>query len=129
MNIVGDGRGFHGRNEFEGTPVTELLTRAGIEPDLRSVVVVSAPDGYRSLISYGELFLSPQGQRILIADRANGTPLQKNGKFLLVLPDDLAADREVKAVDKIEVFTFNQPAKLYVIGMGPDRSTSLHVRQ
>jgi precorrin-4 methylase/DMSO/TMAO reductase YedYZ molybdopterin-dependent catalytic subunit len=119
MNVVGDGRGFHGRDEFEGVPLVELLSRAGVEQDLQSVFVVSAPDGYRSLISYGELFLSPQGRRIIIADKANGQPLKKNGKFLLVVPDDLAADREVKAVDRIEAYTFHQPAKIYIIGMGP----------
>jgi len=119
MNVVGDGRGFHGRDEYEGVPLVELLNRAGVEQDLRSVFVVSAPDGYRSLVSYGELFLSPQGRRIIIADKANGQPLKKNGKFLLIIPDDLAADREVKAVEKIEAFTFNQPAKIYIIGMGP----------
>jgi DMSO/TMAO reductase YedYZ molybdopterin-dependent catalytic subunit len=107
VNMVGDGRGFHGRKEFEGVPLVDLLSKAGIEADLSSVVVVSAPDGYRSLLSYGELFLSTQGNRIIIADRANGTPLQKNGKFLLVLPDDLSADRSVKAVEKIEVISFN----------------------
>jgi precorrin-4 methylase/DMSO/TMAO reductase YedYZ molybdopterin-dependent catalytic subunit len=119
MNAVGDGRGFHGRGEYGGGALAELLTTAGIKPDLASVFVVTAPDGYRSLFSYGELFLSPRGKRIIIADRENGKPLEKNGKFILVAPDDLSADREVKAVEKIEVFTFNQPAKLYIIGMGP----------
>lgn len=109
MNIVGDGRGFHGRSVYTGTPLADLIATIGIEPDLRSVIVVSSPDGYRTLVSWGELALSPRGQRIIIADEQDGKPIAKDGKFLLILPDDLAADREVKAVATIEVHTFNEP--------------------
>jgi len=119
MNIIGDGRGFHGRNVFSGVPLTELLAATGMTPDLQSILVISSPDGYQSSVSWGELTLSPQGQRIIIADQMDGKPLEKNGKFLLVLPDDLAADREVKAVSKIEIHSFKQPGKVYIIGMGP----------
>jgi len=119
MNIVGDGRGFHGRNVFSGVPLTELFAATGMTPDLQSILVISSPDGYQSSVSWGELTLSPQGQRIIIADQMDGKPLEKNGNFLLVLPDDLAADREVKAVSKIEIHSFKQPGKVYIIGMGP----------
>jgi hypothetical protein len=108
MNIVGDGRGFHGRAVYGGVPLKELLSAAGIEPDLSSVVAVSAPDGYRSLVSWGELALSPMGQRIIVADEVGGNPITKEGKFMLILPDDLAADREVKAVSKIEVYSLKE---------------------
>ena len=119
MNIVGDGRGFHGRAVYTGVPLVKLISAVGLKPDLRSVVVVSSPDGYRSLVSWGELVLSPQGERIIIADELNGKPIERGGKFVLVVPDDLAADREVKAVSMIDVHTFNDPAKIYLIGMGP----------
>lgn len=119
MNIVGDGKGFHGRNVFSGVPVTELLAALDMKPSLQSILVVTSPDGYQSSLSWGELSLSPQGQRFIIADEMDGKPLEKNGKFMLITPDDLAADREVKAVSKIEIHTLNQPGKLYIIGMGP----------
>lgn len=119
MNVVGDGRGFHGRGVYSGVPLAELVTAVGIEPDLRSVVIISSPDGYRSLVSWGELTLSPQGQRIIVADEITGKPIEKGGKFMLVLPDDLAADREVKAVAKIEVHTFQESAKVFLINLGP----------
>jgi len=128
VNVVGDGRGFHGRSTYEGVPLAELLTAVGAKPDLRSVVTVSAVDGYRSLVSWGELVLSPEGRNIIIADTENGQPLEKSGKFVLALPGDLAADRDVKAVDRIEVHTFNEPAKIYVIGMGPG-DTDLMTRE
>lgn len=127
-NIVGDGRGFHGRHTYEGVSLSDLLTAVGAQPDLRSVVTVSAVDGYRSLVSWGELVLSPEGRKIIIADSENGLPIEKDGKFALVLPDDLAADRDVKMVDRIEVHTFNDPAKIYLIGMGPG-DTDLMTRE
>ena len=58
--------------------------------------------------TYGELLLAPYGRNIIIADRADDKPLEKNGKFIAVLPDDLSADRWVKAVEKIEVIKLKQ---------------------
>jgi precorrin-4 methylase len=117
--VIGEGKGFHGQVEYEGAPLADLIEKTGIKPDVDTVFVVSAPDGYRSLLSYGELFLSPQGKRIIIADRQNGKKIEKSGKFVLILPDDLSADREVKSIANIEVVSLRQPAKLYIIGMGP----------
>jgi precorrin-4 methylase len=115
---VGDGRGYHGSNNFGGVPLIDLLQKSGIEPDVNTVFLVSAPDGYRSLVSYGELFLTSQGMNIIIADSMDGKPLEKTGKFNLILPDDLSADRWVKAVEKIEAITFKKKPKLYVLGVG-----------
>lgn len=117
--IIAENRGYEGIENYGGVSLVELLTKAGVEPDLSSVFFVTAPDGYRSLISYGELFLSPLGKRIVVADREQGKPLKKNGKFILVLPDDLFADREVKAVAKIEAISLRSNPKLYIIGVGP----------
>ena len=115
---IGDGRGYHGLRNFQGVSLLELLQKAGIGADLNTVLLVSAPDGYRSLVSYGELLLNQSGKNIVIADQVDGVPLEKNGKFSLVIPDDLSADRMVKAVDKIEVITLTQKPKLYIIGVG-----------
>jgi DMSO/TMAO reductase YedYZ molybdopterin-dependent catalytic subunit len=100
---IGEGKGYHGLKEFEGVSLEILLDKAGIEPDLNTVFLISAPDGYRSLISYGELFLNPEGRNIIIADRVDNQPITKAGKFVLIIPNDLSADRWVKAVSKIEV--------------------------
>jgi DMSO/TMAO reductase YedYZ molybdopterin-dependent catalytic subunit len=100
---IGDGKGYHGLKHYSGAPFAEIVRNAGIEPDLNTVFLISAPDGYRSLISYGELILAPYGRNIIIADRADNQPLKENGKFIALLPDDLAADRWVKAVEKIDV--------------------------
>jgi hypothetical protein len=100
---VGEGMGFHGLKWVEGVPLVDILKRAGAEMDLSTVLLISAPDGYRSLVSFGELILTPSGGRMLMADMVNHNPLDKDGKFFFIPPDDLAADRDVKAVEKIEV--------------------------
>jgi precorrin-4 methylase len=115
---TGDGKGYHGLNTYNGVPLIEIMRKAGINPDINSVILISSPDGYRSLISYGELFFTPYGRDIIIADMAEGQPLKENGKFIALLPDDLSADRWVKAVNKIEVISLKQSPKLYIIGVG-----------
>ena len=115
---VGEGIGYHGMKNYGGVPLVKLLERAGIEGDVTTVLLVSAPDGYRSSLSYGELFLNPAGQRILMADRIEGQALEKDGRFMLVLPDDLAADRYVKSVDRIDVVDLKRSPKIYIISTG-----------
>jgi precorrin-4 methylase len=115
---IGDGKGYHGLKNFGGVSLSDIFEKEGIETDVNTVFLVSAPDGYRSLLSYSELFLSPLGQRIIIADKADNKPLKENGKFALITPDDTSADRWVKAVDKIEVITLKRKPKLYIIGVG-----------
>jgi hypothetical protein len=100
---IGDGKGYHGLKHYSGVPFIEIVRNAGVEPDLNTVFLISAPDGYRSLISYGELILAPYGRNIIIADRVDNQPLKENGKFIALMPDDLSADRWVKAVEKIDV--------------------------
>jgi hypothetical protein len=102
---VGDGRGYHGLKTFGGVPLKDILSKAGVPQGVDVVILASAPDGYRALFSYGELFLRPEGERILIADTLSAVRLDENGRFILIPPDDLAADRDVKAVEKIEVMT------------------------
>jgi DMSO/TMAO reductase YedYZ molybdopterin-dependent catalytic subunit len=115
---LGEGKGYHGIDKFAGSPFKTILDKAGIAPDLSTTFLVSAPDGYRSLFSYGEIFLNPAGDRMTLADRINGQPIKNGGKFVLVSPDDLMSDREVKAVQKIEVISLRRDPKIYVIGMG-----------
>jgi precorrin-4 methylase/DMSO/TMAO reductase YedYZ molybdopterin-dependent catalytic subunit len=115
---TGDGKGYHGLNTYNGVPLIEIIRKAGINPDINSVILISSPDGYRSLISYGELFFAPYGRDIIIADMAEGQPLKENGKFIALFPDDLSADRWVKAVNKIEVISLKQKPKLSIIGVG-----------
>lgn len=112
---LGQGRGFHGISDFSGAPLKGMLDQADIDPDLTKVFFVSAPDGYYSLFSYGEIYLNRVEESIIIADRANGEPIEEGGKFFLIPTEDLMSDRTVKAVQKIEVISLRQDPKLHVI--------------
>jgi precorrin-4 methylase len=114
----GECRGFHGIQKFSGTSLKHIAAKAGIAADINSVLLVSAPDGYRALVSWGELFLSPLGERIIIADRLDGKPLEKDGSFYLICADDLDSERRVDAVSHVEVIPLREQPKLCVIGIG-----------
>jgi precorrin-4 methylase len=116
--MVGDGAGYHGLESYSGVLLSELLNKAGVKPDVTQGIVVSAPDGYRTLLSCGEVFLSSRGKSIMVADKMADKSLTKGGKFKLILPDDLAADRTIKAVSNIEVVSFMKNPRLYIIGVG-----------
>jgi hypothetical protein len=83
---VGEGKGFHGLKSYKGVSLTCLLEKVGITPDLNSVIIASAPDGYRSLLSYGELFLAQSGEEIMIADTEGDQPLKKKVSFVWCCP-------------------------------------------
>lgn len=116
---VGDGKGFHGRRRYQGVALAELIERYGQGGGPRTVYLLSAPDGYRSLVSWGELFLNPLGRRILVAEASDGQPIAEAGRFQCILPDDLWADRWVKALGAVQAVDLDRPAQLYVIGVGP----------
>jgi hypothetical protein len=108
---IGDGRGFHGFRQFAGAPVRELLggVAGGQEPD--QALLVTATDGYQGLYSFGEIFLSPLGERIIIAEQQKGAG-GAGKSFSFVDPDDTAADRMIKNISKIEVISFRQRLKV-----------------
>lgn len=105
MIHMGEGKGFHGIGDYSGSTLKSLLDEAGINNDLESVFVVTAPDGYRSLFSYGEVFLNRGEDTIIMADRINEKAIEEGGKFFLAPCDDIMSDRDVKSVEKIEVIS------------------------
>jgi hypothetical protein len=107
-HIIGEGRGYHGTHDLRGISLKELIIATQPNLSLNTVFLVSAPDAYRSLLSYGEVFLNPHSDRILVAGERDGKPIKEDGRFIMVLPDDLFADREVKAVKRIEVMSLKK---------------------
>jgi hypothetical protein len=108
IKVVGEGKGYHGINTFSGISLKDMLEEILEKPNgLDRVFLLSAPDGYRSVISSGELFLTLSGDRILISDK-DDKPSKKGGLFNLILPDDLMADRWVYAVDRIAAITIKR---------------------
>jgi precorrin-4 methylase/DMSO/TMAO reductase YedYZ molybdopterin-dependent catalytic subunit len=114
---VGDGRGYHGSASFEGVPLRELLGKIDGGREMDRAILVTSTDGYRAAFSFGEIFLAPLGERIIISENRGEKPGEQK-KFTLVSPDDEAADRMVKTVSRIEVISLKEQPKLYVISMG-----------
>jgi hypothetical protein len=102
VSTVGEGKGYHGTHDVSGASFKAVVERQVSKPDLNSAFLVSAPDGYRSVLSCGEVFLSAAGERILLVDTINNEPVKEGGKFIMMPPDDVMADRWTKAVSKIE---------------------------
>jgi precorrin-4 methylase/DMSO/TMAO reductase YedYZ molybdopterin-dependent catalytic subunit len=115
---MGEGRGYHGIDDYSGVLFKDILNRAGVSPKLTSVFLISAPDGYRSTFSYGEIFLNRVEENIIIADSRNGHEIEEGGKFILVPSGDLMSDRDVKSVERIEVIDLSREPKVTFIGIG-----------
>ena len=71
----------------------------------RSIVVVTAADGYKTVFSWAELFISPIGEGALIIYERDGAPLPASeGPLALVsLRDTQPGPRHVKWLQKIEI--------------------------
>ena len=112
----GEGRGYHGIRKYTGVPLTELLRPLDNHKRLDRLLLLTSKDGYRSTFSFGEVFLNPLGERLIVA----GTPGTAAGKnsFTLVPPDDLAADRMLKDIDTIEILSLQEEPKVYIISIG-----------
>ncbi|MBP7585692.1 MAG: hypothetical protein KBA61_16735 [Spirochaetes bacterium] len=115
---VGDGRGFHGLIRFSGAPLAEVLEKAGVDKNPHSVFLVTSADNYRSLLSYGEIFLSAAGRNIIVADQIEGKAIEKLGRFVMVTPGDLSADRWVRAVKSIEQVKLETTGSISIVGVG-----------
>lgn len=103
---VGDGRLYHGPGEilYEGVGLLDLLRNSGVdEENLNQVLLVWSPDGYRTLLSIGEILLGRQAGQLLLADHKNGKKIKDGGRFKFLAPPDLMADRWIKAVAEIEI--------------------------
>jgi DMSO/TMAO reductase YedYZ molybdopterin-dependent catalytic subunit len=96
---------------YEGVRVSELLTRAGVPlgadlrgPALATYVLASAKDGYQVAFSLGELDPDLSGSRIIVADRADGKPLDgERGPFRIVSPQDTRGARSIRMLQRLEV--------------------------
>ena len=95
---------------YTGVLLRDVLDRAKLTEknrfDLRrSVVIVTATDGYRAVFSWAELYLAPIGDGALIVYERDGAPLADNeGPLALVsLKDTKPGPRHVKWLRSIEV--------------------------
>ena len=80
-----------------------------MEPEDKSWIVFVRIDGQPVI------YLNRDENSIFIADKANGEPIEDGGKFFLIPTEDLMADRDVKSVEKIEVFTLKKEPNVNLI--------------
>lgn len=121
----GHDTGYFGVVTYSGAALLEILDKEGIKLDSNTVIIATSSEGYRACISYGELALSPGGERIILADRSKGKTLGEFGKFNLIFPDDFNADRWVKTVDSLEIIRSFTTPRIYIVGVGSGDSDLL----
>jgi len=101
---IGSGCGYHGTFTFQGYRLEDIFSRELSTPDFWGLII-SAPDGYRTFVSRNEI-VGSLGQKALLAISKSGRPLEApEGKFMLILPNDLFFDRWIRAVDRIEILS------------------------
>lgn len=125
----GHDKGYYGVVFNSGVSLVDILKKEKISFDSQDVLVVTSSDGYRAVISYGELYLSSKGKRILFADKVGDKAFGHTGKYNLVFPDDYNADRWVKTVKSIDVVGIAQDPKIYLVNVAYENSSRLTMEQ
>ena len=102
----------HGKTvKFSGVPVKLLLEKAGVMfgeslrgKALANCLLVEAADGYRVVIALPELDPGFTDRVILLADRADGQPLDsKQGPFRVIVPGEKRPARWVRQVTTLKI--------------------------
>ena len=99
------------KTSYEGVAVAEILRKAGAPTgkdlsgsNMTLCVVAGAPDGYRVVFALAELDPGFTDERILLADRRDGQPLNsREGPLLLVVPKDKRHARWVRGVTTLMI--------------------------
>jgi len=102
----------HGKTvRFEGVPLRLVLEKAGVTfgetlrgKRLAACLLVEAADGYKVVIALPELDPGFTDRVILLADKADGHPLDsKEGPLRVVVPGEKRAARWVRQVTGLKV--------------------------
>lgn len=97
--------------QFEGVPLRLVLEKAGVTfgetlrgKRLADCLLVEAADGYKVVIALPELDPGFTDRVILLADKADGHPLDsKQGPFRVVIPGEKRAARWVRRVTALKI--------------------------
>jgi len=98
----GHGMGFKGVQSVSGYLLKDLMTsNLKITPEVfgKWIVVASAKDGYRSVLSLSEVMNRSDNQDLLLIEKKEPGA----GRYMLYPVGDYFADRDVRAVEKIEI--------------------------
>lgn len=94
---------------FTGASLWEVLVSAGlVDPKdhhgiARSVVLVTADDGYAAALGLGEIAPELEGKRVLVAYQRDGAALPDDKLPRLVIPGDRRGSRAVFAIARIDI--------------------------
>ena len=101
----------HQKLVYAGVPLFDLLTHLGV-PDAKTLmgkalaqyIVATGADGYRTVLSLGEIDPGLHPGTVIVADALNGKPLgDKTGPFRLVISEDTKPIRSVRNLVSIEL--------------------------
>ena len=96
-------------SSYKAVLLRDLLDKAGIrmanqKDKGKYYVVARATDGYTAIFAHNELYNNPTGQQTLVLFEEDGTPIGKDGPFVLFVTNDLVSGaRHVKWLSQIEV--------------------------
>ncbi len=101
--FYGRGKGIHSTTPFEGVMLKDLLLKyypVSKENLMTGIICIAGKDGYRSAVSYSELFnRNDQQEFMLIKTKEN----EDGGLFRIFAASDFFSDRAIKAVSEIHL--------------------------
>ena len=88
---------------YSGVPIAAILAKLGLPFEranehtlLKSYFIAEGTDGYRVLVSTYETLSTIRQTSAIVADTLDGKPLDKDGRFKLVIPGDTRPQRWVQ---------------------------------
>ncbi len=101
----------HASETYSGVPLIDLFSRTGAPTGgdvrgkaLSEYIIVTGSDGYRAVLSLGEIEPDFHPGTVLVADAMNGKPLDaKEGPFKLVVSEDTKPARSVHNLVSLEL--------------------------
>lgn len=101
--FYGRGTGIHGTTPFKGVMLKEFageyykISRENIRTGL---FIVSAPDGYRAVFTYSEIFNRNDQAEVLIVSQ---TGIKSKGAYLLYPAADFFSDRSIRCLSEVKL--------------------------
>jgi hypothetical protein len=93
---------------YTGVAIATLLDKLGLpftktneHTLLKTILIAEGTDGYKVILSTYETFAAIRGKNAIVADTLDGTHLDKDGAFKLVVPGDSRPQRWVQNLKSI----------------------------
>lgn len=104
-------------NTYKGVALLDLLNSAGVglktssrkNPTISMYAVATGSDGYRAIVSLGEINPDLGNKPAIVAYEQNGAALTNSGALRLVIPREVKQGRLVSNLIEIQVFEAGTP--------------------